>query len=164
MHTPTLRILVVLDESELGLQAASVASALASRMGAEIVLHVAVPIEPIDARSAAGLMGAVVQHREQCRQRAGEWFARAHALIQPLGIATRTELTIDEEPTEAVLRIAADHGCSLIVIGSQGRGTVARVLSGSLVADLIRRSPMPVLVCRDDMPAGALVPAVQPSE
>lgn len=159
-----LRLLVVLDESELGLRSASMAAALAARLGAEIVLHVAIAVEHIDARSAAGVMGALLQHQEGCRQRAGEWFARAHALIQPLGVPTRTELTIDEEPSEAVLRIAADHGCSLIVVGSMGRGAVARALGGSLVADLIRRSPLPVLVCRDDMPACALAPALPGSD
>lgn len=164
MDNPTLRLLVVLDESELGLRTVSVAAAVASRMGAEVVLHVAAPVERIDARSATAAMGAMLQRQESCRQRAGEWFARAHALIQPFGISTRTELTIDEEPSAAVLRIAADHGCSLIVAGSQGRGTLARAWGGSLVAELMRLSPLPVLVCRDDMPAGVLVPAAPASE
>jgi nucleotide-binding universal stress UspA family protein len=160
MDDPTLRLLVVLDESELGLRTVSVAAALASRTGAALVLHVAALLEPVDARSATTAMDVMQQRQERCRQRAAEWFARAHALIQPQGIATHTELTIGEEPCAAVLRVAADHGCQLIVAGSQGRGTLARVVGGSLVAELLRESPVPVLVCRDDMPGGALAPAV----
>lgn len=159
MNPQGLSLLAVLDESELGLRAASAGAALASRMGADLVLLVAIPIEHVEARSAVTAMAAQAQHQAQCRQRAADWFARAHALIQPFGVAVRTELTLEEEPSEAVLRVAAAHGCGLIVVGSQGRGAVARVLGGSLVADLVRLSPLPVLVVREDMPASAVAPA-----
>lgn len=160
MNQQSLRLLVVLDESELGLRAASTAAELASRLGAEITLQVAIPIEPVEARSPASMISAAYKQRESYRQRAAEWFARAHAIIQPSGVAEQTVLTIDEEPCAAVMRIAAEQECDLIVVGSHGRGTVSRVLHGSLVADLVRLSLVPVLICRDDMPAGALVPAV----
>ncbi len=159
MEEEVVRLLVVLDESELGLRTAAVGASLAARLGAEITLHVVIPIEHIDARSAASALLVQEQHREACRQRAAGWFARAHALVQPSGISVRTVLTLDEEPCAAVLRIADEQGCGLIVVGSQGRGMVSQVLGGSLVADLVRQSHLPVLVCREDMTAGWLAGA-----
>ena len=166
MEVETARLLVVLDESDLGLRTAAMGASLAARLGAEITLHVVIPIEHIDARSAASALLAQEQHRETCRQRAAEWFARAHALVQPTGISVRTVMTIDEAPCAAVLRMADELGCGLIVVGSHGRGTVSRVLGGSLVADLVRQSPVPVLVCREDMTSGWLAGAgdAQPSQ
>ena len=156
MPTSAVRLLVVLDESELGLHTAAMAAELAVRLAAEITLHVVIPIEHIEMRSAASSMFVLAQHQVDCRERAAEWFARAHAVIQPSGVATRTVMTMDEEPCAAVLRIADEQGCGLIVAGSHGRGTVARLLGGSLVADLLRLSHLPVLVCREDMKAGWL--------
>ena len=52
-------------------------------------------------------------------------------------------------------RIGAEYACELIVVGSHGRSTLARVLHGSLVADLVRLSQRPVLVCQEDMLLGA---------
>jgi len=160
MNQVALRLLAVLDESELGLRAVSTAAVLAARLGAQLTVQVAIPIEAVEMRSAATALRAVADHQANCRQRAAEWFERAQALIQVHGVATRTVLTMDEEACAAVMRIASEQGCSLIVVGSHGRGAVSRALSGSLVADLVRLSPVPVLICREDMPPGALVPAV----
>ncbi|NJN00788.1 MAG: universal stress protein [Aquincola sp.] len=159
MPEASVRLLVVLDESELGLRAAAMGAALAARVGGEITMHVPIPIEHIEARSAATAMQALGQHQENCRQRTAEWFARAHAIVEPYGVATKTVMTMDEDPCAAVLRIADEFGCGLIVVGSQGRGTVSRVLGGSLVAELVRQSHLPLLVCREDMTSGWLAGA-----
>jgi len=163
MQDATVRLLVVLDESELGLRTAEMGATLAARLGADITLHVVIPVEHVDVRSAASAMYALSKHQESCRQRAAQWFARAHAIVQPWGVATRTVMTMDEEPCAAVLRIADEQGCGLIVVGSHGRSTVSRVLAGSLVADLVRQAHLPVLVCREDMTAGWLAGAVAAS-
>ena len=159
MQQAAVRLLVVLDESELGLRTAAIAAALAARLGAEITLHVAFPIELFEVRSAASAMFVLEKHQADSRQRAAEWFARAHAVIQPAGVTTQTIMTMDEEPCAAVLRVADEQACGLIVVGSQGRGSVSRLLGGSLVADLVRQSHLPVLVCREDMTAGWLAGA-----
>lgn len=156
MDQQAMHLLVVLEESQLGLHAAATAAALARRLGAGLTLHVAIPVERIHARSAARVMSAQSEHEEKCRQRAAEWFARAHAVVQPHGVPTRTVLTLDEDPCAAVLRMADEHACDLIVVGSHGRGSLARAVSGSLVAKLVRLSRVPLLVCREGMHAAWL--------
>ncbi len=159
MPDDTARLLVVLDASELGPHVAAMGAVLAARLGAEIILHAVIAIEHVDMRSAASAIYALGKHEESCRQRAAEWFAEAHAVIQPFGVSTRTVMTMDEEPSAAVQRMAEEQACGLILIGSKGRGAVSRVLGGSLVADLVRQSRVPVLVCREDMTTGWLAGA-----
>lgn len=151
MSDEALRLLVVIDESELGVHAAALGTAVARRLGAEAVFHIAIGLELVEARSPAGLEKAVGGYHDSCRERAAQWFERAQQRVADSGVSVTTVLTIDEEPCAAVQRVAREQRCALIVVGSQGRGTVGRVLHGSLVADLVRESPVPVLVCREDM-------------
>ena len=46
---------------------------------------------------------------------------------------------------ERIVDMANDLGCDLIVVGTSGKGAVARVLLGSTTAALLRSSPIPVL-------------------
>jgi universal stress protein A len=48
-------------------------------------------------------------------------------------------------PEEAILAVAASHGCDLIVIGTHGRTGVAHMLLGSVAEAVVRRSPVAVL-------------------
>lgn len=56
-----------------------------------------------------------------------------------------------EAPADGVLRYAASVAADLIVVGSEGRRGLGHVILGSVAADVLRRSPVPVLV----VPAGA---------
>lgn len=152
---PRRRILAVLDESELGRRTTAIAVGVAARLNCNVSFLVAIPIEHIEARSPASMTHALAAYRQLCHDRTQPLFEQAIGQARTAGIDGRTVLTIEEDPCSAVLRIAGEQACDLIVVGSHGRGTVARVLHGSLVADLVRLSPRPVLVCRDDMHLGA---------
>jgi universal stress protein A len=54
----------------------------------------------------------------------------------------------DDDIAEAILRLAREVRCDLIVMSTQGRSGVARVLMGSIAEDVLRRSPCPVLVVK----------------
>lgn len=47
-----------------------------------------------------------------------------------------------------ILREAEQRGADLIVVGSLGRGRMARLLTGSVADKLVRTAPVPVLVVR----------------
>jgi len=49
-----------------------------------------------------------------------------------------------------ILDAAKEHAADLIVMGSHGRGGVARFMLGSVAERIVRASPVPVLVVRDD--------------
>ena len=51
-------------------------------------------------------------------------------------------------PSTEICRIAKDTRASLIVVGSHGRGTLARLVLGSVMAHLTQIADRPVLVCK----------------
>ncbi len=59
-----------------------------------------------------------------------------------------TPLVWEGEPADAILAAAASEGADIIVIGSSGKSGVGRILLGSVSDDVIRRSPVPVMVVR----------------
>jgi nucleotide-binding universal stress UspA family protein len=53
---------------------------------------------------------------------------------------------------QAIAAHARDLGCRLIVVASEGRNAVTRLLAGSLAPRLITAAETPVLICRDREP------------
>ena len=78
--------------------------------------------------------------------------AKARARLQALlSDESRTWCEIEELVTfgrahREVIRLAAERGADLIVIGSQGRGGVGLALFGSSTQQVIRSATCPVLV------------------
>jgi nucleotide-binding universal stress UspA family protein len=52
------------------------------------------------------------------------------------------------EVVEAILAAAEDENADLIVVGSNDKGFLQRLLSGSVSQDLARKAPRPVLIVR----------------
>ncbi len=58
-----------------------------------------------------------------------------------------TELiAVAGHPAETILAVAAERGANLIVMGTHGRGAVARALFGSVIAHVLRETIVPVAV------------------
>ncbi|QLH82889.1 universal stress protein [Halosimplex pelagicum] len=57
-------------------------------------------------------------------------------------------VVVDGDPTETIVDRAADH--DLVVLGTHGRSTIDRVLTGSTSAGVVRESPAPVVTVRSD--------------
>ncbi len=56
-------------------------------------------------------------------------------------------------PAEEILRAAEADGCDLIVMGTQGRTGMDRVLAGSVAEEVMRKAPCPVLTVKDPVRA-----------
>jgi nucleotide-binding universal stress UspA family protein len=54
----------------------------------------------------------------------------------------------DDTPYRAIIRMAEDHVCNLIVMASHGRGGVSALLLGSETMKVLHHSNIPVLVVR----------------
>ncbi len=61
------------------------------------------------------------------------------------GVQAKTALLADPV-VDAILEAAHDSRADVIVMGTHGRGGIARLLLGSTTANVIARSPLPVLV------------------
>ena len=60
-------------------------------------------------------------------------------------------VVIDDHPADAILAFAAEIGAHGIAMGTRGRGQIASALLGSVAEDVIRRSPIPVVIVRQGM-------------
>ncbi len=72
-------------------------------------------------------------------------FARQAGAIERAGIRVHVDTTVGYPPY-AIEQIAEEHGASLIVIGSHGKGLFVSAFSGSVSSDLVRISARPVLL------------------
>jgi nucleotide-binding universal stress UspA family protein len=52
------------------------------------------------------------------------------------------------DPAGEIVRIAAEEGVEMIVLGTHGRSGMTRMLMGSVAETVVRRAPCPVLVYR----------------
>lgn len=117
------RMLVPTDFSEHANAAVRYASLLATRFDAEVaLLHAA-----NDGRAEDAL--------ERTR------------LAHYTGLRT-TATVVQGKPSDAILA-ASRNAADLIVMGTRGRGGVARAILGSVAEDVIRRSDVPVLTMRN---------------
>jgi nucleotide-binding universal stress UspA family protein len=65
----------------------------------------------------------------------------------PEGIETRYLLAAGDSAGE-IQRVAREHSCDLIVMGTHGRTGLRRLLMGSIAEKVVRQAPCPVLVVR----------------
>ena len=56
-------------------------------------------------------------------------------------------------PPEEILRMAGECQCDLIVMGTQGRTGLDRILMGSVAEEVLRKARCPVLTVKEPMPA-----------
>jgi nucleotide-binding universal stress UspA family protein len=70
--------------------------------------------------------------------------------IQPPRTDVAVEYLLSEnDPVQAILEVAAERQCDLIVLASHGRtGLWKRLLGGSIAEEVVRKAPCPVLVVK----------------
>ncbi len=56
------------------------------------------------------------------------------------------------DPATAIIKVAEETACDLIVLGTHGRTGLRRVLMGSVAEHVLRSAPCPVLVVRGSVP------------
>lgn len=70
--------------------------------------------------------------------------------VQPPDPGVPVEYILSEDdPTTAILHVAAERACDLIVLATHGRSGFWRWLEGSVAEQVVRRAPCPVLVTHD---------------
>lgn len=150
------RILVPIDGSPTSDRALEEASQLALLTGAQVrLLHIVGPAGQVrgfprpDAPAAPDLA--------QARQEGQALLARAREQLAGAGVATDAELIEQRDASVArlVVEYASDWGASLIVLGTQGKHGIERMLLGSDAEQIARYAAMPVLLVRRPPKGGA---------
>jgi nucleotide-binding universal stress UspA family protein len=111
-------------------------------------LHVIAPYPYIGVgeASAAGFHA----YMGQAYDRAAQVHADITALCAkaPAYVDLRLLRGEDESAAQEIVRTATEEGADLVVVGSHGRTGFARLMLGSVAANVVATSPVPVLVAR----------------
>lgn len=138
-------ILVPLDGSPLAERALPPAVALARRGGGRLVLVRAVPFlsRPQDGRSYPTLAAA----REAAIAEARGYLDGHVARLAGYGVAATAELT-EENEAMGIAAVARQIGATLVAMTTHGRSGLGRWVYGSVVEQLLRDLPTPILLVR----------------
>ncbi|HEX6123585.1 MAG TPA: universal stress protein [Ktedonobacterales bacterium] len=138
------QVIVPLDGSALAEQALPVGVTFARAFSRPLLL-----VRVVLTQFVAGGVEAVRLQRELQQDEAAK--ARAYLaetrqrLFERDGLHAQT-MELTGEPAERLVRLSGDHPGSLIVMSTRGRGGLARAVLGSVSAEVIRRSAVPVVV------------------
>lgn len=132
------RLLVPLDGCERSAEALPVAARIAQHFGSEVVL---VHVEDRALRSTAALVGEEHALTERT-------FAHGKAQLPP-GVPVRT-ITRVGLPGRELLYAVAEATPDVVLMTTHGRTGFARLNYGSIAEEVLRGSPVPVLVLRSN--------------
>jgi nucleotide-binding universal stress UspA family protein len=133
------RILLATDLSPASAAATDQAVELARDLGAELLV-----VSVIDPRTAAATGG--LQPRMDQRRAARERAAQSLVVRGRMAGVHVTFLVWEGDPGPAIVDAAASEQVDLVVVGSHGRGSVGRLLMGSVSEHVVRNASTPVLV------------------
>ena len=132
-------ILLPVDGSASSLRAAGHCAKLAKAFGCRVLL---VNVQPkVEDWQTHGLgHQAAIDHLTAL---ARETAAPAAKLLSDAGVDCETSVEFGE-PAETIARVAADRGCSSLVMGTRGQGELRSVLVGSVGLKVIHLVRIPV--------------------
>lgn len=150
------RLLVLVDDSPLGRVTADEGVRMARALDAELLFHAAIPpAPPMLGEVDVAMFEPIADHETLGRERAERALTMAKAKADAAQVRYKTLVTVGTDVAEAANQAANENGCAMIIVGSHGRGTIARIVLGSVMAHLTQIADLPVLVCKLHEGAGA---------
>ena len=144
-------ILVALDGSQRAQWALCMAAAIARAHHGELLL-----VHVVETRELEGRMPATPEDQELARKlverdrRSAElYLAETESLLATSGLQVRTRLVEAPQVVPALENVAAEEGCSLMVVSAHGSSGPAAWLYGSVAERLIFHGKLPLLVFQD---------------
>ena len=137
------KILVPVDFNPLATAALRHAAALARQEGATLIATYADTFEP-PAEFTAGQTATLAGSIEASRRRTEEELTRYVHEHVPENVAVQTEVR-EALPVEGILAAIEEHQPDLVVMGTHGRGTLSRLMFGSVARAVLRASKAPVV-------------------
>lgn len=140
------RILVAMDGSETAEEALSEAARLARAWEGSLVLAAVVPRPHSVAVPYLDLSAETERMRMDREEEMREYLERAAEPFRAEGLAVEVTTSRDDEVAPGLLRLRERNHAGVVVVGTQGRGGVARLLLGSVATRVVRDSPVPVFL------------------
>jgi nucleotide-binding universal stress UspA family protein len=143
-------IVVGVERSERSSDALALARTLASAAGTRLIL---VAVYPRGARSRSMERGAYTDSLVDEAQATLEWMARSLN-----GVRAELRAIPCVSVSRGLRQVAVDEGALAIVVGPSHRGTIGRVVPGSVGARLLHGAPCPVAVAPNGYSNGTQAP------
>lgn len=154
-------ILIVVDDRASSRTALREGLSLARVHGAELVFFTVLPRYVIPAADVPPIvLDSPVDFERNARAQAERLLAGAQARARRLKVASRAVMGSGEDDADCIIDAAEREQCDLVVIASEGRNAVMRLLTGSAIPGLITASPVPVMVVKQRPRAPAAGTAV----
>jgi nucleotide-binding universal stress UspA family protein len=148
-------LLVPTDGSALSEAAIQMAVTLARESGAKVTgLHV-IPEFRVLAYGAEVIADTEDQFIQAARQHADDYIMVVTKAATQAGVECDTVTRNRAHPYEAIISVAAQRNCDLIVMASHGRGGMRALLLGSETQKVLTHCQIPVLVVREPTQTGA---------
>ncbi len=145
------RILIATDGSELSGKGLGKGLELAAQLGAQVdIVTVSEPwaVGMYDAMGWSAGYLASDEYRQEREEAAQKILQPAREAAAAAGVQASTRHVLDRYAADGIIDTAGECHSDLIVMTSHGRRGVSRVLLGSQTAEVLARSPVPVLVIR----------------
>jgi nucleotide-binding universal stress UspA family protein len=137
------KILLAVDGSEHALRAAHTAADLARTVGAK-EFRIVVAYDFIPPYLGEPNMQYAIDAR---LEEANTILSRAVKEVGAIPCEVHTEM-LEGSEAEAIINVATNRKCDVIVMGSRGRGRLAGLLLGSTSQTVVAHAPCPVLIVR----------------
>jgi nucleotide-binding universal stress UspA family protein len=146
-------ILISTDGSEVAQKGVEHGLALAKDLGAKVTILTVSERLPVNAGIDGGLGGgftgvAYDDYAKGAKETAEKVLAAAKEAATRVGVDAEAVFVEMAVPAEAIVETAKARNCNLIAMSSHGRRGLGRLLLGSVAAEVVARSPVPVLIVR----------------
>lgn len=137
------RVLVTTDFSDTSYRAFGLASEMAAKFGAKLILaHIEEDRLPPLVLEYTSIDLAELLKRQEERAR-----LNLEKIASKLGADVQLEVT-SGTPSAEIVRLAEELDIDLIVMATHGRGVISHAILGSTTERVLRHAPCPVLVVR----------------
>ncbi len=141
------RILIAVDDSVYGAHAANTGIAMAGAMGAEVAFVSVVDPSFVTANSDSGVPADQLLASAEREVKQVLVAYRERAKTSPPAL----EFLEKGKPAERIVAVAKAWPADMIVIGTHGRGTVGRLLLGSVAEGVLHHAHCPVVIVRGEV-------------
>lgn len=141
-------ILVPTDGSALSMAAALKAVEFAQRLQASIVAFNSIPVYqyPVYVGGIPFEYPSEADYETQCRAVAERYLALVADAGTKQGVPVATRIEFNGNTAQAIVELAQREHCSMIFMGSHGRGGLSRAFLGSVALKTLTQAHVPVMV------------------
>jgi len=143
------KILIPTDGSQLSAKAAKAGVELARALGAKVVAYYALAPVPPEFLESSTLSPQAYRQAETVAQQTGQNYVdKIEKIAKVAGVPFVSVVTKVASPHAGIIDVAKKQKCDVIVMASNGRSGLSKLLVGSVTQKVVALAHVPVVVYR----------------